>query len=253
MDLSEFRIIAKEIENGLTKNRRAIEEAMNAEKSIGNFVNLNKVLRIVKKFEEIEKPAADENQKIAVCYAGRPEVTITYILDSIMHNNNLTLCVSENKIFNEILIKTILECVRNARRSNEWINYNSTFNELYVRDNLRHIDKVVYVGDYFEYQKLKKFLNVDVEYNNYGYIKLYMDRSKYSAEYRDIMQYAYKEGITLETYDDIDDFISESKEEDYAVIFGDVTEINRIKRELRSGELLINAFPYNSYEFRVNR
>ena len=29
MNLSEFRIIAKEIENGLTKNRRAIEEAMN--------------------------------------------------------------------------------------------------------------------------------------------------------------------------------------------------------------------------------
>lgn len=253
MELSEFRIVAKEIENGIMKNRRNIEEAMNQENSKGNVVNLNKVIRIIKRYEDSETDMTPENEKIAVCYTGKPEITITYILDSIMHNNNVTLCISDNQIFNDILIKIIIESIRSTRFSNEWINYNTNYNEVYIRDNIRHIDKVVYVGDYFEWQRLKSFLKKDVEYNNYGYIKIFIDRAKNSSEYNDIVTYSRKENIVLETYDDIDDFVSESKPEDYSVIFGSIEEINQIKRGLRSGELLINAFPYNSYEFKVNR
>ncbi len=253
MILSEFKVIAKEIENGITKNRRIIEEAMNQENSKGNMINLNKIIKIVKRYEDTETDMTPENKKVAVCFAGKPEITITYILDSIMHNNNVTFCISDNQIFNDMLIKLVVESIKNARFSNEWVNYNSNYNEVYLRDNLKYIDKIVYVGDYFEYQRLKSFLRTDVEYNNYGYIKIFINRAQNSSEYNDIVTYARRENIVLETYDDIDDFILESKDEDYSVIFGNKDEINRIKRELRSGELLINAFPYNSYEFKVSR
>ena len=96
-------------------------------------------------------------------------------------------------------------------------------------------------------------MRTNVEYNNYGYIKIFIDRTKFASEYNDITTFAYRENIVLEKYDDVEDFISESREEDYAVIFGDNNEINKIKRGLRSGELLINAFPYNAYEFKINR
>ena len=194
-----------------------------------------------------------ENQKIAVCYTGNPEITITYIIDSIVHSNNVTFCISEFKELNQALINIVIDSIRRCRYGNDWINFNSNYNELYLRDNKKYIDKIVYIGDYYECKKLSSFLGRDVEYNNYGYIKLFIDKTKYREEYEEIRRFAYKENIYLEVYSDEEDFISESKDEDYSVVFGDMTLINKIKRELRCGELLINAFPYNSYEFKINR
>jgi len=253
MDLAEFKIVTKEIENYISRNRRVIEDAINEEQSKGNSVNLNKVLNIIRKFETINLNVKEEGQKIAVCYTGNPEITITYILDSILYNNNVTLCISDNQKFNDVLIKIITDCIRGLKRANEWINYNENYTEIYIRDNLKHIDKIVYVGDFFEYQRLKNFLKTDVEYNNYGYIKIFINRAQYESEYYDIVMYCRKSNLTLEVYEDIDDFISESKDTDYSVVFGNTNELNRIKRELRCGEMLINAFPYNAYEFRINR
>lgn len=256
MDITEFKKVLKEIEYALTANsRRTIDSAINEEKSKGNIVSIAKVLKVLKKYEQITENELKEleNQKIAVCYTGKPEITITYILDSIIHNNNVTLCISENKIINEVLIKIVVDIIRNSRITNNWINYNMNYNELYLRDNERIFDKIVYVGDYYEYLKLKSFLKTNVEYNNYGYVKLYIDKTKFAAEYGLITKFAYRENIFLETYTDVEDFISESKEEDYAVIFAEMNVVNQIKRQLRSGEMLINAFPFDSYEFKINR
>lgn len=253
MNLSEFNIVTKEIENGIKSHRRTIEEALNEEHSKGNSVDLNKVINIVKKYEKIDEIPYSENKRIAVCYTGNPEITITYILDSILYNNNIMLCISDNQAFNAILIKTIIDSIKNAVHSNDWINYNENYNELYIRDNKKYIDKVIYVGDFFEYDRLKRFLKRDVEYNNFGYIKLFINRAEKEDEYNDIMQFARKNNITIESYEDIDEFISESKETDYSVVFGDRKILSRVKKELRSNEILVNSFPYNAYELKINR
>ena len=253
MILSEYKDLLAEIGNGIKNHRRTIEEVANKEHSKGNSVNLNKVLNVLKRFQKIDEIPDSENERIAVCYTGNPEITITYILDSILYNNNVMLCISDNQDFNSILIKTIVDSVKNAIHSNDWINYNENYNELYIRDNKKYIDKVVYVGDYFEYERLKRFLKRDVKYNNFGYIKLFINRAENENEFNDIMQFSRKNNLTIEVYEDIDDFISESKETDYAVVFGNRKELSRMKKEVRCKEMLINAFPYNEYEFKVVR
>ena len=253
MDLPEFKILATEIENGLKSHRRTIEEVLNKEHSKGNNVDLNRVINILKKYEKIEEMPNHEDKRIAVCYTGNPEITITYILDSILYNNNIMLCISDNQDFNAILIKTVVDTIKDTIHTNDWINYNENYNELYIRDNKKYIDKVVYVGDYFEYDRLKRFLKRDVEYNNYGYIKLFINRAKNESEYNDIMNFSRKNNITIEAYEDLDDFISESKDTDFSVVFGDRKELSRVKKELHSSVILVNAFPYNAYEFKVNR
>lgn len=255
MENTEFKKLLKEIENGIDKNQKVIDQAINEELSKGNSVNIGKVKDILKDFELISDDVHNlENKSIAVSYSGKPEITVTYILDSIIYNNKVTLCITENKVINEILVTIILESMRNCKIKNQWINYKPNYNEIYLRDNERYFNKIVYIGDYFEYERFKYFFKKQVEYNNYGYIKLFMDKSKYKEEYKKIMKYTYVENIYLEVYDDIQECISESKETDFIILYVDDFKIvNQLQKELKAKEVLINTFPFDEYKFKVNR
>lgn len=252
MEKVVFNNLLKEINKGLKLNKKIIDQALNKEMSKGNTVRLERITNILKDFENIE--GKNEAQSIAVCYSGAPEITVTYILDSILYNNKITLCVNEYKIINEVLITIIVESMKKLNIKNLWINYSSSYNEIYLRDNEKNFDKIVYIGDYFEYERFKYFFKKDVEYNNYGYIKLFMDKSKFKNEYKEIMKYAYIENIYLEIYDDIQEFIAESKKVDFAIAYiADFKIINKLQKEIKSGELLINNFPFDSYKFKIVR
>jgi len=252
MEKIVFNNLLKEINKGLKLNEKIINQALNKEMSKGNTVGLERITNILKDFENIE--GKNEAQSIAVCYSGTPEITVTYILDSILYNNKITLCVNEYKIINDVLITIIVESMQKLNIKNLWINYSSSYNEIYLRDNEKNFDKIVYIGDYFEYERFKYFFKKDVEYNNYGYIKLFMDKSKFKNEYKEIMKYAYIENIYLEIYDDIQEFINESKKVDFAVAYiADFKVINKLQKEIKSSELLVNNFPFDSYKFKIVR
>lgn len=253
MDKMQFLILLKEIARELKNNKKGLDLAIKKELSKGNVVKYEKIEKIISDFESLEMPIKPENKKIAVSSNGRPEISLTYMLDSIIYNNKLTLCVDEMKEINEILYTVVVNSLLSCKLMNQWLNYNPTFNEIYLRDNESKFDKIVYIGDYFGYQRFNSFFKKEVEYNNYGYIKLFMDKKKYSKEYDKIIKYAYIENISIEYYNDVDDFLNESKDNDYSVVFGEVQEINKIRKGLKGGSLLINAFPYEEYKFEVNR
>ena len=251
MEKSVFVNLVNEIENGINQNKEKVEQALNKEVSKGNLITIDRVYSALKYYKNIDEPF-NEGKSIAVSYPGRPEITVSYILDSILYNNQITLCVNENKIVNDVLITIIVECMRRLNIRNMWINYNSSYNEIYLRDNEKEYDELVYIGDFYEYQMFKQFFKKEVEYNNYGYIKILIDKLQNKDEYQKIMQYAVKENICLETYTDIDEFVNESKETDFAVAFvNDFKDINKLQKLMRSEELLINTFPYDTYNFKI--
>jgi uncharacterized protein YlbG (UPF0298 family) len=138
---------------------------------------------------------------------------------------------------------------------NQWINFNPNHNEIYLRDNEKYFSKIVYIGDFLEFDRFKAFFKKrPVEYNNYGHIKLYIDKFKYAEEFKKITQFAYAENISLEVFEDIDDFIYESKKTDYSVVYvDDAKMINRIQKDLKSGEVIMNDFPFDTYKFKISK
>lgn len=253
MEKAVFRNLLKEIENGIKENKKVIDQALNKELSKGNSIKLEKITGILNDFKKAEE-YTNEAQSIAVSYSGKPEITVTYILDSILYNNKITLCVNEYKIINDVLVSIIVESMAKLDIKNLWINYSSNYNEIYLRDNQKNFDKIIYIGDFFEYEQFKYFFKEDVEYNNYGFIKLFIDKTKNKEEYNKIMKFAASENLYLETYDELQEFINESKSEDFAVAFvNDFKDINKLQKEIVAAELLINNFPYDSYKFRVIR
>lgn len=252
MENTLFKNLLKEIKDGIKTNKRTLDKATKEAMSKGEFIKIDKILDLINYYENVQVEVP-EGKKIAVSYTGKPEITLTYMLDSILYNNNIVLCANNNKPITEILYTILNESLVNLKIRNQWVDYSSNYNEIFLRDNENKFDKIVYIGDYFEYEKFKSFFKKDVEYNNYGYIKLFIDKVKYQEEYKKIMNYTYAENIALEVYDDLGDFISESRETDFAVIFADFQMINKIQRSLRAEEILVNTFPYDSYKFKIER
>lgn len=252
MENATFRSLLREIKDGIKSNKNVLDKAIQEAMSKGEFIKIDKIIELVTSFENVQVEAP-EGKKIAVTYSGKPEITLTYMLDAILYNNKVTLCTNSNKPITEILYTILNESLVNLKIKNQWVDYNSNYNEIFLRDNESKFDKIIYIGDYFEYERFKYFFKKDVEYNNYGYIKLFMDKAKYPEEYKKIVKFTYIENIALEVYDDVEDFISESRQEDFAVIFADFQLINKIQRELRAEEILFNTFPYDSYKFKIER
>lgn len=252
MENAVFKSLLKEIKDGIKINKNVLDKAIQEAMSKGEFIKIDKLVDLINSYEDVQVEVP-EGKNIAVSYTGKPEITLTYMLDSILYNNKTVLCANSNKAITEILYTILNESLVNLKIKNQWIEYNSNYNEIFLRDNQNKFDKIVYIGDYFEYERFKSFFNKEVEYNNYGYIKLFMDKVKYQEEYKKIVKYTYVENIALEVYDDLDDFISESREEDFAVIFADFQLINKIQKGLKANEILVNTFPYDSYKFKIER
>ena len=248
METTILKKILKEFKEGLNINKNILDEAIEE----GELINIDKIIDIVGSYENV-KEQLPEKKYLAVFYSGNPEITLTYMLDSILYNNRIVLCVEKNKAITEVIYTIFNETLINLKLKNEWVEYSSEYNELFLQDNENKFDKIVYIGDYFEYQKFKFFFQKNIEYNNYGYIKIFIDKVKYKEEYKKIIKYTYIANIILDVYNNIDDFIKESTNEDFSVIYADLELADKIKKEAKFGEILVNTFPYESYKFKINR
>ena len=103
MEKTEFKNLLKKINDGIKKNTKIIDKYLNEEFSKGNNLNIKKLSKIISNYEKIEVEKT-ENKSLAVCYSGLPEITITYILDSILYNNKITLCVNGFKNINTLIV-----------------------------------------------------------------------------------------------------------------------------------------------------
>lgn len=252
METTIFKRLLKEIKDGINLNKNVLDEAIKEAMEEGESINLNKLIDLINSYENAKSEAREE-KCIALLYSGKPEITLTYMIDSILYNNKVVLCTERNKTITEILYTIFNESLVNLKFKNEWIEYSSEYDEFFIRDNESKFDKIVYVGDYFEYEKLKSFFKKEPEYNNYGYIKLFMDKVKYQEDYKKIIKYTYVENIALDVYNNVDDFIRESKKEDFSVVYAESELADKIKNEAKSGEILVNTFPYETYKFKINR
>lgn len=252
MEKTQFQALLKEINNEIEHNKEALDKAVQEEFSKGININISNIVKLINSYDKAEV-SIPEGKTIAVTYSGNPEIAVTYMLDSILYNNKVVLCANGSKNINELLYTIFSQSLVGCKIRNQWIDYNSNYNEILLKDNQDRFDKIIYIGDYFEYMRFQSFFKKEVEYNNFGNIKLFIKKNQYEDEYAKIIKFADSENISLEIYDDVDDFIRESREEDFAVIFSDFQSVNKLQKGLRAGEILINTFPYDSYKFRIDR
>ena len=136
MDKLQFDSLLKEVKKGLEAKKDEMQDALIKERCKGISTKTDKMMDVITDFE-FQRDFTPQKESLAVCYLGNPEVTLTYILDSLAHDNKITLCVNEGKVFNQILVNVVLDSMRKLKMKNQWINYNPNHNEIYLRDNER--------------------------------------------------------------------------------------------------------------------
>ena len=252
MDSKLFKTILVELKKNFLLNKNLIDKALYEDFSKKMPVNFEKVYSYIEKYDGTDD-FLNEKKSIAYMYNGLPEVTIELILDSIVHGNRTTFFITSHKDLNRIIIECAIDAIINCHIQNTWIDFDIDYNEIYLRDNYASYQEISFIGDYQECKRMEQMIGRNINYYNYGVIKLYIDMNEYEEEYKKINDYCYKNAIALETFDDIEDFISGVREEDYSIIYADINVINQMSRLTRADEIAFNSFPYDDYRFKVKR
>ena len=110
-------------------------------------------------------------------------------------------------------------------------------NYQHLKDNQNTFDKVIYVGDYFNFKNLQYYITTTMQFSSYGHIKVYAGDSNIDSE---LTKFAYMNNIELEIYENFDEFFAELKNEllyDHEKAYNHLNEEYRNKKTITKTEL----------------
>lgn len=229
MNIDKFEKIILELKNAFENNKEIIKSAIQKELQNGYMFYyddcMQEINRAVKEILN-GKISEKENQEIAVIYDGKLDVTINIIINSIYFNNKVDFYSNGANIIRTVIIEIINQTLKeefNIEKGFELIteNYNTK-----IIENQNKYNKIIYIGDYFEFNNFQNNTNREIIYNSYGFIKLYINSLKYKQEHTELAKMSYKKNIGIEYYYDIDEFIENIREDDTVVICENIDEIS---------------------------
>ncbi len=252
MDINTFKKIMNSIKDNFLANKKIIQEAINRDSENGYIVNFDNIVEEIRRSENdiIENSRSGiENQEIAVIYKGHPEVTIYNIIDSIFFNNKIHFCPEGYEILSTIIIELTNSILKEFKIEKKFI-YIDNINNIILNQN--SYDKIIYVGDYFEYENEQYNFDKELEYNSYGFLKVYIDKTKYKEEYKELTKYSYKKNISIEYYENISEFIENVNKGDTIIIYESLENIDKTLKNIRPKKVYTHDEFLNSYKFIKN-
>lgn len=252
MENNKFENIVKKIKENLKLNKKVINDAIDIEKINGHILDFNEIIEYIDFISQYliqaEKKVNVENTVVAIMNNGNYQVILNFILDAILRNYNVCLYIDAIKELN-ITITTIIEKTLeelNIKNKFKLITDNSEQELIY---NQNKFDRIIYVGDFFEFDNLQYYINKKIEYDSFGFIKVYIDTDKYMEEYKEFAKYTYKNNIAVEYYHDKEEFFDNIDKQDTVVICEKAEEVEVIKSKLKVKNFFDLELFYNKYKF----
>lgn len=255
MEERKYKNLIKNFQNSINDTKKVIKSAVDTEfADYGHKIDLEYIKNILNSSDNVLENSNLKNKKISVLYDGNPEIGIELILAALKNDFKLTLCAEKYDVINNCLITLLLECMKELNLKNEYIDYEEKYDETYFIENSKYFDKLIYIGEYFEYTKVKYFIKNEVEFFCYGTIKLYIDSEEYKDIYKTMLKYCFMRNIAIDVYSDIEDLIEEVSDQDFVVVYLSKNDDKKlIKQRLKSVEtVLYNEFTYDEYRFKIN-
>lgn len=253
MELIKYNRIIDGMLDGFKENEKIIIDAFKTElQDYGHNIDikyLNNLLKDSKKFPEIN----NINKNIALIYSGNVDITMSFLLFALRNDLTITLFNERYGIFNTCIITILEEVLKELKIKNTYFEYGEKYDEKFLIDNQNKYEKIIFIGDYFEYKNLKHYIKKDIVFDNFGFIKGYIDKENNIEEYQKIMKYCYMNNIDMDFYTDKEEFLEEVNESDKIVIFSNnMKEIEELKSKLNNEDIICNEFPYDNYKFNIN-
>lgn len=193
---------------------------------------------------------------IVAIYNGIPKVTMNLLLNAIKTHNKIILC-AENEFETNLLIVNILKgTLRNSGFSEEIINIVKGYDDIF--EYQEYIDKVIYIGNKYDYINLRKKLYVETEYNGYGYISVFYDNDEYIDFVENMKMYSLNNFIDMDIYDgDIDEAIDRMNylklNQTVAIFSKKKSNVIKAILNIKSDNIYINKSPLENYKFKISQ
>lgn len=250
MNIEELNKIIKRIKNDFLENKKVIESCIKAELKNGNIVSFDS---FINEIECTQKEVLNINNKeykkeIAVIYDGRPETTLNIIINSIYFENKITFYAEGYELISTVIVELINKILEEVKIKGKF----NLYHEIDIDDIIKNeekYDKIMYIGDYFECEKIQGFLKKEIEYNSFGHIKAYIDKNKYLEEYKELMKSSYKNNINVEYYSDLEEFIDNVNNKDTIIVYEENEILDDIIKKINPKKILKHAEYMDSYRF----
>lgn len=211
MDKNIFTKFVDNFKNEITNNM-VLKDAIYQEEFSGNFIKITNCFKQI----EYTKDLIDNNDfyinysNLALMYNGNPNVLIHILLNAVFFNFNLTLYADSYLKFQACLTK-IAKVLLEEYNMKLRIQIIDNKREQHLKDNQNTFDKIIYVGDYFNFKNLQYYITTTMQFSSYGHIKVYAGDSNIDSE---LTKFAYMNNIELEIYENFDEFFAELNNDD---------------------------------------
>ncbi len=251
MDIDRFKKFIKELKDSFIFSKDIIEDAIKKELEYGHIISFEDIMQEINRTEEKVinyKEKRKFEQKIAIIYKGVPEITLNTIITSIYYNDRIYLYSESYDVIESAIIELVNKVLENLNIKEKPIIFKeNTIEDLIYNQKL--FDEIIYIGDYFEYNNVKYYVSENITYNPYGFIKVYINKINYKEEYKELMKCSYKRNISIEYYEDINDFIQNVKDTDDIVIYENKNITEEILGKINPRKLYTHEEFINNYKF----
>lgn len=267
-DEKKVKNIINDFCNTFVKKKTTIEKAIEADYKVDKIkLDYSILLKQLEGIKTINVPIFTKilNQNIttgigniAVMYDGSSYVTLDLVLKAILTHNDIYLFSSDYMLATNTVIVTLIDDILKK------YNYNATIKHLQAKTELfrevvkyqEKFDLLVYVGNKYEFRKIKADFNKPVVLKEYGNVFVYVEPEE---EIRQTLlkmdQYAYSNNINLEylTGDNLTEVINKINEVSTNDTIALFTKNSKKAFELISRantkKVFINKNPFEDYIF----
>lgn len=250
---NEYKTIVQRLVDAIMSSKYILREAVQEEfeKNL-NKINFENVVKIISKYGEIEQRKELDGKQIAIICKGDPEMTVQILLAALRNNVHVRLVTLNYHIINNCIFTLFSEVMQDIKIPNVYLNYEENYFEQDVIENSQSFDKIIYIGDYFDYQNFEYFCSSEnVVFWNDNNIKVLMSRVEYKEEYKEMVKFAYTNNIELEVYDYEEDFFEELEKGEFAIIYTNENE-EKFLEKINPRIVRFNEFNFEDFKFKVN-
>lgn len=251
---SQWKRILRQIKEEIKDNRVSINKMLEIDKK-----HYKKQVSIEELIEQVEKYEKEEVFQLSpktymYSYYGDPIITINLLIKSIQNNTKAIFAIEDFMLAINTILIAIVNNVLEDNNIDEMFILQNLLDVKEVKAYSIKIDKIICIGNSFNFELYKKNKIKNVEYESFNTIDIFCDSESLEELQKKIYEYCQEEYIEIEVYhcEDIDEAIelfNLSSASKGVLLTKNKNNIQKAKDKIKNIKMIINKNPFEQQNF----
>lgn len=247
--------LVTQIQRDFVENKQGIYEEISRDYKENHFeIKYNLLEDVLNKL----KGNFNKNEKktILAIYNGNPYIMLEIVIKSLLFGNNIILISEGERLYTSNKLIAIIQEALTKRQSKLILKTYSQVNYRKILKEEDLINRIIYLGDKRKYRHLKLNTNIEVKYNGYGSVCVYVDdEDEFEEELSKIEEYAYLNNLSIYKFTDgldeeIEQINKDGRNNTCIICSKDEEKISIFKSKIDSQNIFVNTID-NKIEYEL--